>query len=87
MQKEIEVKICCGTNCYITGGSGLHLIKNHLPEDIIDSINIKGVLCQDVCTDMCRSQKPPIAWINNEMITQASINKLKSKILEQVNFE
>ncbi|WP_075591233.1 NADH-quinone oxidoreductase subunit NuoE family protein [Labilibacter marinus] len=81
MKKEIEVKVCCGTNCYIMGGSELHLIKEHLTEEIAQLISLKGENCSGNCHDFSRTQKPPLAWINGEMIENASIEKLKKEIV------
>ncbi len=85
MRKEIELKICCGTNCYIMGGSELHLIKDHLPENLASHTNIKGVLCQNLCQNHSQKQMAPFAWVNDVKILSASIEKIKNAIVQTYN--
>lgn len=80
MKKEIEVKICCGTNCYIMGGSELHLIKNHLPDNLAPYVVIKGENCMEYCHNFIHTQKPPLVWINGEILERANIEKVKNHI-------
>ncbi|TLX70847.1 hypothetical protein E9993_21665 [Labilibacter sediminis] len=81
MKEEIEVKICCGTNCYIMGGSELHLIKNHLPNDISSCVTVKGINCSEHCHNFTQTKKPPLVWINGEILESANISKVKNQIL------
>lgn len=80
MKKEIEVKICCGTNCYIMGGSDLHLIKNNLPNNVASNITIKGENCMGYCQNFTQTQKVPIVQINGKIMESTNLNKLKNHI-------
>jgi len=80
--KEIEIKICCGTNCYITGGSDLHSITNYLPEEIASHTRVKGSLCEDRCTDFLKTKAAPFAWVNNKIIEGATIDKIKALVFD-----
>ncbi len=79
-RREIEVEICCGTNCYIMGGSHLHLLKAHLPEHLASLVKLKGKNCSGNCNDFTVTQKPPLAWVNGEIMENACIAKIEEKL-------
>ena len=41
----LNVRICVGTYCYITGGQELAKLKKNLPEDLVNKVEIIGSAC------------------------------------------
>ncbi|MGE0078049.1 MAG: NAD(P)H-dependent oxidoreductase subunit E [Bacteroidales bacterium] len=71
---KIAIKICTGTLCHVMGGSELPELAHHLPEHIKSKVEIKGMVCGQYCKDS--SKKPPFVTVNDELIEQASIEKI-----------
>lgn len=76
MKKNIKIKICIGTLCYVMGGSELQLLEEHIPEEFKEKVDIIGSTCLDYCLNQKKFGKPPFAEINGEVIAGASINKI-----------
>ncbi|TAJ15368.1 hypothetical protein DMA11_01645 [Marinilabiliaceae bacterium JC017] len=79
----ITIKICCGTMCYIMGGAELHLLKEHLPAHIAPLVKIEGASCLGVCQDD-NEDRPPCVMINDELIPNATIQKIITHITKQL---
>ncbi len=47
--RKISVTICAGTTCYITGGSHYMLLKDMVPQEIHDALDIQGATCLGHC--------------------------------------
>lgn len=75
MDEKLEVKICTGTLCYVMGGAELQLLDEHLPEDILRKVDIKGSPCLDCCNRQ-DSQRAPFVMVGGELVCEASIPKL-----------
>ena len=54
----LNVRICVGTYCYITGGQELAKLKKNLPEDLVNKVEIIGSACLG-CHENEGSAKPP----------------------------
>ncbi len=79
MERKLVVKICTGTLCYVTGGAELQSIDEHIPEHILDQIDIIGSTCADHEETEDRPQ-PPIVKVGDVIIPEATIEKVVTAI-------
>ena len=75
MTKKIELGICCGTNCFILGGSDLLTIEEFLPDHLKKIVNVKGISCAGYCKHE-EQGKAPYVLVNGKVIESANINKV-----------
>jgi NADH:ubiquinone oxidoreductase subunit E len=82
----LNVRICVGTYCYITGGEELAKMKKNLPEDIKDKVEMIGSACLG-CHDMEGVAKPPYAKVGDVLIQECTEEKLLDEIYCQLGIE
>ena len=82
----LNIRICVGTYCYITGGSDLIKIKDNLPEAIKDKVVFVGSACLG-CDDEKETSKPPYAKVGDVLITECTEDKLLNEIYSQLGIE
>ena len=75
----IHIKICTGTTCFVMGGSDLLVLEDHLTEDLKTRVQIEGSNCLDWCKKS-ESGRPPFVQIQDEMMEEATIPKILTKI-------
>lgn len=80
MEKKLEVKICTGTLCYVMGGADLQVIDEHIPEHLLDMIEIKGAPCLDYCNRPEVGAKAPYVEIGGEVMSDATVIKVVNAI-------
>jgi len=83
MPGMIEVQICYGTLCFVMGGSAFELIGEKLPDDIKNSVLVKGMNCPGYCNTQDNG-KPPFVLVNGKLVAEANLNKLIACIREEV---
>ena len=86
MEKNLEVRICTGTLCYVMGGADLQVIDEYLPEELLDKVDIKGTPCLDYCNN-CDGPKAPFVKVGDKVISEASIEKVVTAIKEALGEE
>ncbi|HAJ99776.1 MAG TPA: hypothetical protein DCM62_07105 [Bacteroidales bacterium] len=81
--KNVKVKICAGTHCYLMGGAELQLFSEYLPNNIKEQVNVVGAACLGYCyaEDGC---KPPFVQVNNHKIQQANIQSLLDLVKKEL---
>ncbi len=82
----LNIRICVGTYCYITGGSDLIKIKDNLPEAIKDKVVFVGSACLG-CDEEKETSKPPYAKVGDVLITECTEDKLLNEIYSQLGIE
>ena len=73
---KIDIKICCGTHCYIMGGADLLLLEQKLPETLKSNIRIKGETCYMFCKESTSAQHPPYVKIGDTILPNATVDKI-----------
>lgn len=76
----INVSICTGTACYVMGASEILLLKEALPENLKDKVEITGLTCLEKCKDN-KHDKAPFVQINGKIFSNATI----ASVLEEIN--
>lgn len=79
--KEVKLKICAGTMCYVMGGAQLTEIADSLPENIREHVEISLIPCLKQCEG---SEKPPYVELNGKIITGISKENLVKIVKEEV---
>lgn len=77
--KKITIEICMGTACFVMGSPRLLKIGEKVPSSIKESVEINGVLCCDLCRNW-KDSKPPIARVNDRVISAADEAKILLEI-------
>ena len=73
-EKMYNVKICTGTLCHVMGGAELPALIDFLPNSLQSKVKVTGMVCANYCKNP--ENKPPFVLINNELIQEASIEKI-----------
>ncbi len=84
MQK-IQIEICCGTTCYMLGGSALLKLDQYLPEEWRDYVDISAMPCTNQCDLPQNLGGAPYVRIDGELMSAATIDMILEKIGERVN--
>ncbi len=79
--EKIHISICTGTTCFVMGGSELMLLKEKLPADIKEFVEIEGKTCLGNCKKN-NSLKAPFVEINGELMCKATIPSIINRIRE-----
>jgi iron-hydrogenase subunit alpha len=78
MKDLIIIKICVGTYSYLMGGAQLMNLKDELPQEWQQKIKTEAVISLPECNE--NIDKPPYVLIDNELMTEANIEKIKEKL-------
>lgn len=79
MDKKLTVKICTGTLCYVTGGAELQSIDEHIPEHMLDKIDIIGMTCADH-EDGDNGPQSPVVKVGDKFIGDATVESVVAAI-------
>lgn len=82
--EKISVKICLGTACFVMGGSGLQELKDIIPKRYGDKIEVSDSSCLDLCTIDSEYTKAPYVKVGDEIINEASIEKVLAAIDKKI---
>ena len=83
--EKIKVDICLGTTCFVMGGSNLQELIDIVPRKFGDKVEINGSTCLEVCSKNTEYSQAPCVRINDEIISEATIEKVLEKINEMLN--
>jgi NADH:ubiquinone oxidoreductase subunit E len=80
--KKILLEVCVGTACFVMGSSNLlEDLKEDMPEDLKDIVDIKPIRCLDLCK-VKKGSNSPFVQINGEPMDKASMPKVIEKLRE-----
>ncbi len=73
--EKIKLQICCGTTCYMLGGSQLLQIENELPPEWLDKVDISASPCVEECVSekICEA---PFVRINGKLYGHATVESV-----------
>ena len=82
---KIKVRICVGTSCFVMGSAQIQSLEFNAPADIADKIEIVEERCMNLYKDIARKRNHgPFVYIDDELIEEASYEKVVSKIREKL---
>lgn len=80
----VNIKICQGTTCFVMGGGNLQATAEILKNKYREKIAIETVRCLEVCSQKGNFSKAPFAMVNDELISDANLEKIERKIEENL---
>jgi NADH:ubiquinone oxidoreductase subunit E len=75
MDKRIRVTVCCGTACYVLGGSDLLDLGEKLPPELRSRVDVDGEPCLGLCKDS-KAGARPFVKIDGAVLQGASISSV-----------
>lgn len=78
--RKIQVKICMGTTCFVMGAAHLQELVEILPEKYPDKVEVSGVTCLELCSDTSKYTNAPYVKVNDDVIADATIEKVLKHI-------
>lgn len=81
---KIQVKICAGTACFVMGAPQIQALEFAAPEDLADKIEVTEVRCMNHCNQNQGYNKGPFVEINGEVIEEATLEKVISRVRELI---
>jgi NADH:ubiquinone oxidoreductase subunit E len=85
--EKISVKVCLGTTCFVMGSANLQELIDIIPERYGDKVDISGLPCLGLCSTDWEFSKAPYVKVDNEVIKEATVEKVLSAIEAKLNKE
>ena len=82
--KKIEVKVCLGTTCFVMGGGNLQELNDIIPKKYGDKVEVLGSNCLGLCSINWEYSKAPYVKVNDEVVTDATVEKVLAEIDKQL---
>lgn len=79
--KKIKVTVCTGTACFVMGASELMLLKEKLPEELKDKVEVSGCTCMNECKGD-KNGRPPYVKIEDEVLHGANMPDIIARLTE-----
>ena len=83
--EKIKVDVCLGTTCFVMGGSHLQELIDIVPRKYGDKVEVNGSTCLEMCSNNTEYSKAPYVRVNDEIISEATTEKVVEKINEILN--
>lgn len=74
--KPIEINICMGTTCFVMGSGYLQNLADTLTKTYGEQVNVTCVRCLGICDKEDNFSKAPYVVIDNEVISEATAEKV-----------
>lgn len=78
--EKINVKVCLGTTCFVMGSSNLQELMESVPNKYGDKVEVVGVPCLGLCSIDWEYSRAPYVKVDNEVIYEATVEKVFSEI-------
>ena len=82
--KKIDVKVCLGTTCFVMGSSNLQSLTDIAQKKYGDKVEVSGSPCLGVCSTNWEFSKAPYVKVNNEIVQEATVEKVLEEIERQL---
>lgn len=85
MEKKISVKVCLGTTCFVMGSANLQELIDTVPAKYGDKVEVSGVPCLGLCSIDWEFSKAPYVKVDDEVIKEATVEKVLKAIDMKLN--
>ena len=85
--KKIEIKVCMGTTCFVMGASYLQELIELLPQKYGDKVEVSASPCLGLCSVNCEYSQAPYVKIDDEVVANATVEKVLEKINRKLENE
>ena len=82
--EKISVKVCLGTTCFVMGGGNLQELNDIIPRKYGDKVEVSGTNCLGLCSINWEYSKAPYVKVDDEVITEATVEKVLKVIDEKL---
>lgn len=84
---NINVKVCLGTTCFVMGSSNLQELIETVPAKYGEKVEVMGVPCLGLCSVGWEYSKAPYVKVDDEIIHEATVEKVLSVIERKLGNE
>ncbi|MBQ2611901.1 NAD(P)H-dependent oxidoreductase subunit E [bacterium] len=84
MEKKVSVKVCLGTTCFVMGSANLQELLDTVPSRYGDKVDVTGVSCLGLCSIDWEYSKAPYVKVDDEIIKEATVEKVLKAIDEKL---
>lgn len=85
--KKINVKVCLGTTCFVMGSSNLQELIEMVPAKYGDKVEVSGVPCLGLCSIDWEYSRAPYVKVEDEVVYEATVEKVLSTIERKLENE
>lgn len=85
MDNKINVKVCLGTTCFVMGASNLQELISTVPKKYGNKVEVTGVPCLGLCSIDWEFSKAPYVKVDDDVIKEATVEKVLSAIDNKLN--
>lgn len=78
--EKISVKVCLGTTCFVMGSANLQELIEIVPTKYGDKVDVCGVPCLGLCSVDWEFSKAPYVKVDDDVIKEATVEKVLSAI-------
>lgn len=82
--EKILVKVCTGTTCFVMGGANLQELHDIIPKKYGDKVELTASNCLDLCAINWEYSKAPYVKVNEEVVSEATAEKVIEEIDRQL---
>ena len=82
--EKISVKVCTGTTCFVMGSANLQELIELVPKKYGEKVDVSGVPCLGLCSIDWEFSKAPYVKVNNEVVSEATAEKVIEEIDKQL---
>ena len=73
---KVSVKVCIGTTCFVMGGANLQELNDIIPKKYGNKVEVEGSNCLRVCSINWDYSKAPYVQVDDEIISEATVDKV-----------
>ena len=77
---KVNVKVCLGTTCFVMGSSNLQELLELVPRKYGEDVDVSGSPCLGLCSIDWEFSKAPYVKVNDEVIKEATVEKVLAAI-------
>ncbi len=78
--EKIQVKVCLGTTCFVMGASNLQELMDIVPEKYGEKVEVMSSPCLGLCSINWEYSKAPYVKVDNDIIKEATVDKVLAAI-------
>lgn len=82
--EKVSVKVCLGTTCFVMGSANLQELIEIVPQKYGDKVDVSGVPCLGLCSTDWEFSKAPYVKVGNDIIKEATVEKVINAIDEKL---
>ena len=82
--EKITVKVCTGTTCFVMGGANLQELHDIIPKKYGDKVELAASNCLGLCSINWEYSKAPYVKVNDEVVSEATAEKVLEEIERQL---